>query len=217
MDEFREILRCSPTKMDLLWSMGWRHFGTYFFCSTTSWCNGRTVKVLPLRINLANFSLDRSQRRTRRNNADLTVTFEPAAVDAEREALFQLHKARFKENVPDSLHDFLSFQPDRVPCEAKMCTVREGDRLLGTSYFDIGADAISAVYAMFDPEESRRGLGILMILDEIEYARRNGFRYLYTGYCYDAPSFYDYKKRFRGTEYLDWETREFRPLETASA
>lgn len=202
--------------MDLLWSMGWRHFGTYFFSSTTSWSNGRTVNVLPLRIDLSKFSTNRSQRRALKRNSDLTLTIGPAMVDAEREALFQRHKARFKENVPDSLHDFLSFQPDRVPCEAKMCTVRDGERLLGTSYFDVGAEALSAVYAMFDPDETQRSLGVWMILKEIEYAKANGYRYLYTGYCYDQPSFYDYKRRFRGTEYLDWESKMFYPLNSST-
>jgi leucyl-tRNA---protein transferase len=88
---------------------------------------------------------------------------------------------------------------------------------LGTSYFDLGAEAMSAVYAMFEPEEAKRSLGILMILKEIEYAQTYGFRYLYTGYCYDQPSFYDYKRRFRGTEYFDWDSRTFFPLESADA
>ena len=213
MDEFREILRCSPTKMDLLWSMGWRHFGTYFFCSTTAWSNGRTVRVLPLRIDLARFELSRSQKRTLKRNADLNVVFAPALVDDARERLFQRHKTRFRDNVPDTLYDFLSFQPDHVPCQAKMCSAYLGERLLATSYFDVGAEAVSAVYAMFDPDEHRRGLGILLILKEVEHARNQGYRYLYTGYCYDRPSFYDYKRRFRGTEYFDWETKTFLPLD----
>src|SRR5262245_65512091 len=106
--------------MDVLWSMGWRHFGTYFFCSTTAWSNGRTVRVLPLRIDLAKFSTNRSQRRTLKRNADLTIVYAPAAVDAERELLFQRHKSRFRDNVPDTLFDFLSFQPDHVPCQGKL-------------------------------------------------------------------------------------------------
>ena len=209
MDEFREILRCSPTKMDLLWSMGWRHFGTYFFSSTTSWSNGKTVKVLPLRIDLAKFAPSRSQRRVLARNADLTTTFEPAAVDAVREGLFHRHKARFRDNVPDSLFDFLSFQPDRVPCQAMTCSIWKDSTLLATSYLDLGAEAVSAVYAMFEPEEQRRSLGILLILKEIEFAVSRGFKWFYTGYCYDQPSFYDYKRRFRGTEYFDWDAKEF--------
>jgi len=198
--------------MDLLWSMGWRHFGTYFFSSTTAWSNGRTVKVLPLRIDLAKFAPSRSQRRVLARNADLSVTFEPAAVDAEREALFHRHKTRFRENIPDTLFDFLSFQPDRVPCEALTCSARLDGTLLATSYLDVGAEAMSAVYAMFEPAERRRSLGIFLILKEIDYAVAKGFRWFYTGYCYDRPSFYDYKRRFRGTEYFDWESKEFLPL-----
>jgi arginyl-tRNA--protein-N-Asp/Glu arginylyltransferase len=212
VDEFREILRCSPTKMDLLWSIGWRHFGTYFFSSTTAWSNGRTVKVLPLRIDLAKFEPSRIHRRILARNADLTTTFEPAAVNADREALFHRHKARFRDNVPDSLFDFLSFQPDRVPCQALTCSISKGPTLLAASYLDLGAEAVSAVYAMFEPAEHRRSLGVLLILKEIEFARARGFKWFYTGYCYDQPSFYDYKRRFHGTEYYDWERKEFLPL-----
>ena len=39
-------------------------------------------------------------------------------------------------------------------------------------------------------------------------------RYFYLGYCYDRQSFYDYKKRFSGSECLDWQTMRYRSFES---
>ena len=136
-----------------------------------------------------------------------------AMIDAERETMFAKHRSRFKENVPDSLRDFLSSAPARVPCEAKECQLFVNDRLFGVGYFDVGEQAVSAVYSMFDPAESQRSPGIKLILEEIHWATEHEFRYFYLGYCYDRRSFYDYKKRFAGSEYLDWRTMRYSPFE----
>jgi len=67
-----------------------------------------------------------------------------------------------------------------------------------------GERTLSGIYAMFDPEEAQRGLGIFTMLKEIEFAISNGKEFYYQGYAYEGESFYDYKKRFRGTECFDW-------------
>ena len=57
---------------------------------------------------------------------------------------------------------------------------------------------------MFDPELTRRSLGIFTMLKVIEFAMQNGKELYYQGYSYEGESFYDYKKRFHGTESYDW-------------
>jgi arginine-tRNA-protein transferase len=57
---------------------------------------------------------------------------------------------------------------------------------------------------MFDPEFSSRSLGIFTMLNEIEFAIEKKKEFYYQGYSYEGESFYDYKKRFRGTECFDW-------------
>ena len=42
------------------------------------------------------------------------------------------------------------------------------------------------------------------MLKEIEYAMDNDKEFYYQGYAYEGESFYDYKKRFRGSEVFDW-------------
>ena len=72
------------------------------------------------------------------------------------------------------------------------------------SYFDIGGESVSGIYAMFEPKSAGRSLGIFTMLKEIEFARERGKEFYYLGYAYAGNSFYDYKKRFSGTEMFDW-------------
>ena len=70
-------------------------------------------------------------------------------------------------------------------------------------FLDIGLAATSAGYAAFEPAERKRSLTMLCA---IEHSRKLGARYDYPGYAYREPSFYDYKKKFSGVEFLDWES-----------
>jgi arginine-tRNA-protein transferase len=209
LNQFRIIDRATPAEMDQLWAAGWRHFGTEFFRYARAYYDEREVCVQLLRIDLQKFLPSRSQRRVLKRSTDVRVEFGPAKIDAEREQIFASHRSRFKENRPNSLRDFLSSSPSQVPCAAKECRLFLHDRLFAVGYFDVGHEAVSAVYSMFDPAESRQSPGIQLILEEIGWATEHEFRYFYLGYCYDQPSFYDYKKNFAGTEYLDWRTMRF--------
>jgi leucyl-tRNA---protein transferase len=199
-------LSAAPTEMDQFWAEGWRHFGILFFRYRTAFHGGKQFSVLPLRVALDRFTLTRSQKRVLAKNRETRVLIRPASVDATKEALFSKHVLRYQENVPSSIYDFLSPAPASVPClNVELCIYRE-ERLIGVTFLDIGQTATSAVYAMFDPVEEKRSLGILMMLRSIQFSHERGYRYYYPGYAYHEPSAYDYKKRFGGLECLDWAT-----------
>jgi len=190
--------------MDMLWSGGWRHFGSFFFRYSLAPNTRRLCHVTPLRIELANFELSRSQRRVLARNQDLDVVIREAFIDSEKHDLFGRHRTRFKENVPDSLYDFMSKKAGSVPCRCEEICAFDNGRLVAFSFLDIGAIATSAVYAAFEPEESKRSLGIFTMLCAIAHSRSLGRTYYYPGYAYREPSMYDYKKRFSGLQYFDW-------------
>jgi leucyl-tRNA---protein transferase len=192
-------------EMDLLWANGWRHFGVYFFRYALAEQRGRLCHVMPLRIELSRFTPSRSQKRILAKNRDVQVVIRDTFIDAAKESLFERHRERFKDNVPDSLYKFLSRQPASVPCRNQEICVYAGERLLAASFLDIGERATSAVYATFEPAEHKRSLGIFTMLRAIDYSRELGCRYYYPGYAYREPSVYEYKKNFAGLEYLDWE------------
>jgi arginyl-tRNA--protein-N-Asp/Glu arginylyltransferase len=193
-----------PSEMDNVWAEGWRHFGPYFFRYSLAPHDGVLCHVTPLRIQLDHFNLSRSQKRILKNNADLRVVIRDAALNSDKENLFERHRLRFKENVPNSIYDFMSERPASVPCPNQEICAYQDDRLLAMSFLDIGERATSAVYAAFEPSESKRSLGIFTILCAIAHSRSLGCAYYYPGYAYREPSGYDYKKRFSGLQYFDW-------------
>ena len=204
--EDSSLAEARPALMDALWADGWRHFGARFFRYSLSLADGGALqRIMPLRIDLAEFRLSKSHRRILRHNADLTVRIAPATVDDCREAMFQRHKTRFTSNIPETLRDFMpEAHPSVTPCECREIQVCEQDGLMAVSYLDLGREAASSVYAIFEPEAARRSPGIFTLLQEIEFARSTGRRFLYLGYATYEPGHYDYKKRFTGVERFDW-------------
>ena len=190
--------------MDQFWAEGWRHFGIFFFRYRTTVHGNKRFSVLPLRLDITRFALTRSLKRVLALNRDINTLIRPSSIDKVKQALFLKHRRRFQENVPTSLDNFLSPVPASVPCRNLELCIYLKNRLLGVTFLDLGKTATSAVYAIFDPSEAKRSLGILMMLHSIEFTREQGYRYYYPGYAYYEPFSYDYKKRFIGLEYFDW-------------
>ena len=205
----------TPEQLDLLLADGWRHFGTHFFRYSLNIYRDEIVRVIPLRIRLTELKLSKSQRRTLKRNDDLNVEFAPIAITAEVEELFHRHKYRYEHGVPESIYDFLSPDAANYPTKGYQVSARDhGGRLLAISFFDIAGESVSAIYGCFDPDETKRSLGIFTMLKVIEFAASAGKSFYYHGYAYDGESFYDYKKRFSGIESFDWagNWESFKPL-----
>lgn len=207
INEHFDAASVTPAELDGLFAGGWRHFGTHFYRYSLNIYRDEIVRVMPLRIRLVDFEPSKSQRRVLRRNDDLAVTFGPATITDEVHDLFARHKDRFDHSVPDSIYDFLSCEPASVPVECKQITARDAEgRLLATSFFDVGVTGTSATYGCFDPDETRRSLGIFTMLKVIEHSIASGKAFYYHGYAYDAPSFYDYKFGFSALEAFNWES-----------
>lgn len=195
----------TPAQMDALWERGWRHFGPIFYRYREALTSAGLRHVLPLRIDVTGFKPSKSQRRVLRRNTDIEIRVKQAHLDDDRQRLFDLHKQRFKDNIPNSLEDFLGPAPQAGPC----LTVEVGGylqgRLIAASYLDVGLDSVSSVYSFFDPEFEDRSLGTATMMWEIIVARRSAKRWHYPGYCYEEPSGYDYKRRFGPMQSYNWE------------
>jgi leucyl-tRNA---protein transferase len=194
----------TPEQMDGLWERGWRHFGPIFYRYKEALTASGLRHVLPLRIDVDAFTPSKSQRRVLRKNSDIEIRVKQAQLDEERQRLFDLHKRRFAENVPNSLEDFLGPAPQAGPC----LTVEVGGylqgKLVAASYLDVGMNSVSSVYAFFHPDHDRRCLGTATMMWEIIVARRSKKHWHYPGYCYIEPSGYDYKRRFHPMQCYDW-------------
>jgi len=210
-DEHFVSWRQTPEQMDAPWETGWRHFGPIFYRYRQALTPLGVRNVQPLRIDVERFALTKSQRRILRKNADVELRIGAAELKEDRQRLFDLHKQRFTDNIPNSLEDFLGPAPQAGPCLTVELGAFLGERLIGASFLDVGENSVSSVYGFFDPGASRRSLGNATLIWEILLARQTGKRWHYPGYAYLEPSGYDYKKRFAPMEFFDWEA--WRPLE----
>ncbi len=195
----------TPEQADILLANGWRHFGTHFFRYNLGYYENEVREVFPLRSRLSDFIFSKNQRRIIKKNRDLETLIRPIVITEEKESLFDRHKKRFSHGVPNSIYDFLSQNPANEPCKGMEVCVYWQNELLAASFFDIGHDSVSGIYASFAPEENSRSLGIYTMLVEIDFALKMNKRFYYQGYCYKGNSFYDYKKRFSALEKFDWQ------------
>lgn len=181
-------------------ALGFRRSGSHVYRPRCSDC----AACIPLRVPIATFVPDRSQRRCLQRNADLTVTEQPARFDRERYALYRRYLAG---RHPDGSmatgdeRDFATFlSADWSP--TRFLEVRLHDRLLAVAVTDVLPNALSAVYTFYDPDEHARGLGTFGVLQQIEWARRTGREHLYLGFWLQGHPKMHYKARFGPAEIL---------------
>lgn len=218
INESKHLMRIRPEQLDVLWKEGWRHFGTHFYRYSWALHDDVLCMVVPLRVDLEEYEHSKRFKKILSKNQHFKTVIEPIALTTEHHVLFNRHKEKFSNTIPQDIYVFLSRQPDKIPNPTYQVNIydteREGKvsptdkgrgKLIASSFFDIGEEAISSVYGMYDPDYYSNSLGTYTMLIEIEYAKEQRKNYYYHGYSYDLPSMYDYKKHFPNIEAYDWE------------
>lgn len=195
---YRLIDGCSAATYQMLLERGWRRFGTVFFRPVCRTCTACTS----LRVDVGRFRPNRSMRRTWRRNTDLDVHVGRPGVDDERLALYtRYHRARAHDRGwPEPRVTAAEYQQTLVDGYGTFgheLQVRAGKRLVAVALFDVLPSALSAVYCYYEPEESRRALGVFAILQQQAIAAERRLPWLYLGYrVHDNPSL-AYKANYR--------------------
>ena len=195
-------------------ALGWgfRRSGGIVYRPHCHGCHACTA----VRIPVAGFRPDRSQRRCLARNADVVARVLPAVRRDEHIALYQRYlRARHPGGGMDD-HGAAEFDQFLVGSwsDGRFLELREAEshRLLAVAVADLVPDALSAVYTFYDPDESARGLGTLAILKQLEWAARDARSHLYLGYWIAGHDKMDYKRRFAPLEGFDgrqWQRLEF--------
>ncbi len=204
-------------------ALGWgfRRSGDLVYRPSCPGCRA----CVPVRIPVDTFHADRSQRRCLARNADVDVRVVPAWRTDEHLALYRRYLRRrhpgggMDDHGAQDFDRFLvgSWSQGRF-LELRLRRAGEAGPLLGVAVTDVCADALSAVYTFYDPDQAHRGLGTLAILTQIAWARRDGRRHLYLGYWIDGHDKMDYKRRFRPLEAYDGQRwRDFAEVATTGA
>lgn len=190
-----------PATYGSLLSQGFRRSGAHIY---RPWCDNCHACV-PARIPVAAFRPDRSQRRALLASRDLEIRALPARFDPEHYALYQAYTRQRHEGgemANASAADYRDFLI--APwCDTRFVEFRLDGRPVAVAVTDVVPDGLSAVYTFFDPALSRRSLGVLAILTQIEMARAEGRTWLYLGYWIGACRKMRYKEQYRPLELLN--------------
>lgn len=188
---------------DALALLGFRRSGRHLYRPHCEGCSA----CISVRIPVADFAPNRTQRKLVRRNADLELRVRPALFDAEHYALYARYiRTRHSDGdmYPPSheqYRTFLTLDQDY----ARLLELRLEGRLLAVSAFDQLEHGLSAIYTFFDPDEpfERRSLGTFAVLCLVERARQLGLPHVYLGYWIRECRKMAYKQAFQPLEMLE--------------
>jgi arginyl-tRNA--protein-N-Asp/Glu arginylyltransferase len=183
---------------------GWRKFGHTLFRPSCPACRA----CQSIRVPVATFRPDRSQKRAWAANRGVTLTVAEPAVTAEKVALYDAFHAYqstgkgWPAHDPESPESYAeSFVSNPVAVEEWQ--YRIGTELVGVGYVDRTQGGLSAVYFVYSPAHRHRSLGTFNVLSVLAAARAAGLPQVYLGYFVDGYASLEYKARFRPNDVLE--------------
>jgi arginine-tRNA-protein transferase len=180
---------------------GYRHFGRFFFRPCCAGCHA----CIPIRVPAADFRFPRSARKLFHRNADLTVDIVRPKATPEAFALYLDHKTRFVDTpVPEAEPDYERFAETffhPFPFSYAL-RVRDGEKLVCMSHFDLTERVLSNVYCYYDQAYLSRSPGRFAIYRLVELAQSRGVPYVYLGFYLHGHPHMSYKRDIRPNELL---------------
>ena len=188
-------------QFDAILAAGYRRSGWFFYRTQCKACQA----CEPLRIEVARFDESRSMRRARRlGDEHLQMQIAAPILNDERLRVFNAHRAgrKLDRGEPEAdASDYSSFLLNSF-CEVMELSFWDGDRLVAVTITDVGETSLSAVYCYFDPAYSWLSPGTYAILQQISFAQKDCFKWLYLGMFVAGNSHLCYKSRFGPHERL---------------
>jgi len=189
----------SDTVFNSAIQLGFRRSGDLVYRPHCGFCNA----CVSVRIPVADYKPNRSQKRTAKRNADLDIQFIRPDFYEQHFQLFCDYQAW--KHTGDSMDhaDRDRYQLSMVETTVNTALVEftlDG-QLLAVSVVDVVSDGLSAVYTFFDPDYSARSLGAYAILWQIETAKRLKLDNLYLGFWIKDCKKMSYKMQYQPLEY----------------
>jgi arginine-tRNA-protein transferase len=187
--EYQELLESS-----------WRRFGIFFFKYACKTCN----KCKPIRIDLENFTLSKSQKKVLKKNAETKVIIRGLSPSLEIYNIYEKHSIN-KFNKKTNLKEFLEAYYYNFEY-ALQSEYYINDKLVAIGFIDQVNNAFSSIYFAYDTDYSEFSLGTFSILYEANHAKSLNLKYYYIGYYIKENKSMKYKNNFKENQILNQET-----------
>jgi leucyl-tRNA---protein transferase len=158
---------------------------------------GKPDTVIQIRVPLSDYVYKKRHRRMlRRVRERFRVVVQPFELTAQKDALYQSHKHRFRGYLQDTLFNYINGEQSKKArniFESYEVSVYDGERLIAFSLFDVGNTALASILCVFDKDYAEFSLGIFTMLQEISFGMDNGFLHYYPGYVLHDSDLFGYK------------------------
>jgi arginyl-tRNA--protein-N-Asp/Glu arginylyltransferase/predicted nucleotidyltransferase len=196
--------------IDARWAQGWTINDEGFARGDATGYNDREYRCYPTRYRLKEFRLNKGLRRILKRNSDLKTVIRPFRPTEGKDALHTAHHhARFDKKheryTVRTRFDYLKY----APVELMEACVFDGEKLIACSIFEVAEKSVYSSLAFWDLNEKHRGLGILTVLMEMQFARENGKEFYYLNHYVKQNPNFQYKTRFPALELWDWDNERW--------
>jgi arginyl-tRNA--protein-N-Asp/Glu arginylyltransferase len=180
--------------------LGFRRSGLYTYRPYCDSCQS----CVPVRLPVAEFSPNRSQRRSWQRLQAMEVSLLPLEY---RDDHYQLYH-RYQQSrhagggmAEDNVQQYSEFIL-KSGVDSMLAEFRLAGELKMVSLIDRLGDGLSAVYTFYEPEDAKASYGVFNVLWQVELARVWGLPYLYLGYWIADCRKMAYKSQYRPLEQL---------------
>jgi arginine-tRNA-protein transferase len=198
----------APALNDALSQAGFRRSQNVAYRPACEGC----AACISVRVQVSNFSANKTMRRVQSLNGDLTAVRQPASVTEEQYNLLQHYlEGRHPEGGMAEMRigDYAEMV-ESSPVNTFLIEYRLPPRgqeaageLIAVALSDLMADGLSMVYSFFNPRLTRRSLGTFMVLQHIDMARKLTRPHVYLGYYVASSPKMNYKAKFQPLEQLN--------------